>query len=356
MKILADASLPGLLEAFPKPFELSVYNDMKEVPTLLKDQNILLCRANLKVNEQLLKGSSLDYVATASSGTDHVDLTCLEQNEIKLIDAKGANAQAVADYVIASLAYLQRFKGFSGINAGVVGVGEVGSRVARRLEAAGMRVFCYDPPKAALDPAFISCSIESLTHCDLITIHANLHDEAPYPSRNFFDNTLLRQLKPGVAILNAARGGIVNETAIESRPNLIYCTDVYSNEPSINKAIVDFATLCTPHIAGHSIEAKLRAIHRLSEQLHARLNLKSPNWQPTPIAPSVPTLNLQSWQDLILSLYNPVNETTLLKAASKVELGFQQLRKAHQNRHEFCSFALQTNRQLQALLGCFLSN
>ncbi|CDZ78632.1 Erythronate-4-phosphate dehydrogenase [Legionella massiliensis] len=347
MKILADASLPGLLEAFPKPFELSFYKDMQDLSRLLKDQSILLCRAALKVNKRLLEGSTLSYVATASSGTDHIDTNYLEQNEIKLIDAKGANAQAVADYVIASIAYLQRFQGFSGINAGVVGMGEVGSRVTKRLEATGMHVFCYDPPKAAQDPTFISCSVESLKHCDLISIHANLHDKPPYPSHNLFDETLLSQLKPGVVIINAARGGIVNEIALLTQPNLRYCTDVYSNEPAISKAIVDFATLCTPHIAGHSIEAKLRAVHMISEKLHACFSLRPPSWQPTLVNPDTPAWNSENWQDFILSLYNPFNETKLLKAADNVELSFQQLRKAHQNRHEFCKIRLE---KIQGLL------
>lgn len=156
MKILADASLPELVEAFPKPFELSTYLHANEIPNLLKDQQILLCRSTLQVNESLLKGHSLRYVATASSGTDHIDSLYLINNAIELIDAKGSNAVAVADYVIASLAFLQKYKGFSGLKAGVIGVGEVGEKVVKRLAAAGMEVHSYDPLRSENDPHFLA--------------------------------------------------------------------------------------------------------------------------------------------------------------------------------------------------------
>ncbi|MBA2651318.1 MAG: 4-phosphoerythronate dehydrogenase [Tatlockia sp.] len=352
MKILADASLPGLHHFFPKPFELSLYHHPQELPSLLSGQDILLCRASLKVTQELLAQThSLRFVATASSGSDHIDESYLERRAIKLIDAKGSNAIAVADYVIATLVFLQKYKGFSGSKAGVIGLGEVGSRVAQRLRAAGMTVLCNDPPKAELDLNFINSSLEELTDCDLISLHANLHDASPFPSRNLIDARLLKQLKPSMVIINAARGGIVDEEAIVNQNKLIYCTDVYNNEPHIYKKIIDHATLCTPHIAGHSIEAKFRAVAMVSEKLHQYFNLKPPARKfpviSKPIQPPIP-----NWQDLILSLYNPLNETTALKSASNLELSFNNLRKSHQNRHDFCSYLIESaSQEIQQLLG-----
>ena len=353
MKILADASLPCLSEAFPKPFELSLYHHQDELSKLLKGQQILLCRANLKVNEALLNGQSLDCVATASSGTDHIDTHFLHTQSIELIDAKGSNAIAVADYVIASLAFLQRYKGFSGSKAAVIGVGEVGSQVAKRLAAANLEVFCYDPPRGESDPQFHSCPLENLRHCDLITIHANLHSKPPYPSKNLLDQQFLKQLKPGVVIINASRGGIVNEEALLKLSNyLVYCTDVYHNEPAISNKIVDFATLCTPHIAGHSIEGKSKAVAMLSQKLHARYKL-SPPMILTTLGLSTELTEQQNWQETVLSLYNPITETKLLKRADNLESTFIALRKAHQNRHDFCVFnARSLSKQIRQILGC----
>ncbi|KTC84167.1 4-phosphoerythronate dehydrogenase [Legionella brunensis] len=354
MKILADATLPGLLTAFPNPFELTLYHNVKELPALLKDQQILLCRSTLRVTETLLKNSSLIYVATASSGTDHIDEHYLETRGIKLIDAKGSNATAVADYVIASLAFLKRHKGFQGTKAAVIGIGEVGEKVVKRLKAVGMQVLCYDPPKAERDSRFISCPIEAVMTCDLISIHANLHTIPPYPSLNLMNNKVLKQLKPYCAIINASRGGIVNESDL-FRLNLplLYCTDVFSSEPSVSRETVSYASLCTPHIAGHSIEAKYEAVRMISRKLHSAYKL--PHAETIlPMANNAPLFNCeQTWEEYVLSLYNPAHETILLKSATNLEIAFLNLRKAHQNRHDFNFYAktLNVDNNLLHILG-----
>ncbi|WP_019217376.1 4-phosphoerythronate dehydrogenase [Legionella tunisiensis] len=358
MKILADATIPGLAQAFPQPFELTVYKEGENISELLCGQDILLCRSTLQVNEQLLKGHSLRYVATASSGTDHIDSAYLKMNAIELLDAKGSNAVAVADYVMTTLAYLQKYHLFQGTKAGVIGVGKVGSKVKERLVAANMEVLCYDPPKSKREGSFYSITLAELADCDLICVHASLHEEPPYPSRNLIDAALLERLKPGCAIINASRGGIINEEELIKTKSVIYCTDVYNNEPFINPEVVNFSKLCTPHIAGHSIEAKYAAVFILSQKLHTRYNLSLP----TMSSVVATTLNLppssenQSWQDCVLSLFNPATETKILKNSSDLAATFTELRKAHKNRHDFCVYNAQlVNQQTRNILG-FSSN
>ncbi|KTD24780.1 erythronate-4-phosphate dehydrogenase [Legionella lansingensis] len=354
MKILADATLPGLHAAFPGPFELTLYHDAKEIPLLLNDQQILLCRSTLKVTQALLQNSSLSYVATASSGVDHIDEAYLKQRGIHLIDAKGSNAPAVADYIIASLAFLMIYKGFQGTKAAVIGAGKVGTKVAERLKAADLQVIFYDPPKARLDANFQSSSLEEVLDCDLISIHANLHTAPPYPSLNLINENLLKQLKPGCVIINTSRGGIVNEKdLLHSKYPRLYCTDVFNNEPSLNAAIVNLATLCTPHIAGHSIEAKYAAVMMISEKLHGLYQLFPPkNILSSPHEPPTFTAKL-SWQDYVLSLYNPSFETDILKNTNDLESTFLSLRKAHDYRHDFFTYAddLEGNEKLLQILG-----
>ncbi|KTD16438.1 NAD(P)-dependent oxidoreductase [Legionella jordanis] len=354
MNILADATLPGLTAAFPKPFKLSLYHHAKEIPALLPQQNILLCRANLKVDRDLLLNSSLSYVATASSGTDHIDEDFLKTQNIYLIDAKGCNAPAVADYIIAQLAYLKKNTLLQGNKAAVIGAGQVGSKVAQRLKAAGMSVIQFDPPKELRDKSFQSCLLAEVQHCDLISIHANLNALPPYPSRNLINKNVLKRLKDGAIILNASRGGIVNEDdLLEAKPSLIYCTDVYQNEPSISANIVRFATLCTPHIAGHSIEAKDSSVKAVSEKLHKALGLLSPPSLPATITKPVDFPARTDWEDCVLSLYNPIYETEVLKNAKDLESTFLTLRKAHQNRHDFAMYAQSSgsDRHLAAIFG-----
>ncbi|QRN05147.1 4-phosphoerythronate dehydrogenase [Legionella sp. MW5194] len=352
MPILADASLPDLQTVFPAPFCLSFYQHAEQIPSLLPGKAILLCRSTLKVDAALLSQHTLEYVATASSGTDHLDEAFLIGRGITLVDAKGCNAPAVADYVMASLAWLELNQPLPGRLAGIIGCGEVGLRVAQRLQALQWGVRQYDPPKAERDLTFRSCSLDELTACDLICVHANLHDAPPYPSRNSLNADFLSQLKPGTVIINASRGGIVNEADLLAFPHLHYCTDVYLNEPAVNAALLSRALLCTPHIAGHSIEAKHRAVTLLSDKLHEYYGLK-PLHHPLPARQSLPVpAALDSWPSLLLSLYDPVGETHAMKEAGDKQGVFLTLRKAHTFRHDFSTYSSALgNRLLKTLLG-----
>ncbi len=353
MRIVADASLPGLDHAFPKPFILSLYSNEQELTAMLAGHDILLCRSTVKVNETLLKKHQLKCVATATSGTDHLDHLFLRSQNIHIIDAKGSNASSVADYVIASLAYLDQQQLIKGHHVGIIGMGEVGRRVHARLEAANFDIEHYDPLRGQRESQFKSCKLEQLLTMDILCIHAELHNQPPFPSLNMLNEDFLAQLKPGCIIINAARGGIVNEDALlNTRQNLVYCTDVYLNEPSIDKRIVDKTTLCTPHIAGHSLEAKWTAVAMVSERLHAFAGLPIPKFDLNVQVPQIELKPNTAWQELILSLYNPFEETTQLKTARNKEEAFLKLRKQHQKRHDFSLYSdLIARQDIRVLMG-----
>lgn len=353
MKILADASLPGLARAFPAPFILSLYTNEQELVSMLAKQDILLCRSTIKVNEALLKNHQLKCVATATSGTDHLDHVFLKSQNIEVVDAKGSNASSVADYVVANLAYLDQQQLLKGQHVGIIGMGEVGKRVHSRLKAIHFDIKYYDPPRAQRESQFRSCTLEQLLRMDILCIHAELHSNQPFPSLDLLSQDFLAQLKPGCIIINAARGGIVNEKALlNSQQNLIYCTDVYLNEPSIDKRIIDKATLCTPHVAGHSLEAKWTAVAMVSEKLHALAGLPIPKLNINSQAPQLELKSNIPWQELILSLYNPFEETVQLKQAHDKEEAFLRLRKQHQKRHDFSLYTdLITERDIRVLMG-----
>lgn len=353
MNILADASLPGLEAAFPKPFHVTTYHQPDEINQLLLGQDVLLCRAALKVNQSLLKNHSLRYVATASSGTDHLDHLWLNSQNIQIIDAKGSNARAVADYVVASLAVLKQQSLIRGHTAGIVGLGKVGSQVAVRLQAAGLQIRTYDPLKAARE-TFHSCSLEELYQVDLLCIHAELHNKQPYPSTNLIHRDFFNRLKPGCVIINAARGGIVNEEALlhTSKP-LIYCTDVYLNEPNIDARIIDKSTICTPHIAGHSLEAKYAAVAMVSAALHQIAGLPLPQFAAPELPNSLKLEKNELWYETVLNIYDPTQETLFLKQALDKKTAFLDLRKQHQMRHDFSRYPTGSivNNETKLVLG-----
>lgn len=332
MKILADANLPGLAAAFNEGFHLSTYHNADEVANLLHNQDILLCRSTLKVTGELLQNHPLKFVATASSGTDHIDHQYLDENNIRLIDAKGCNAISVADYVLSCLAHLEQQHLLLGKKVGVIGMGKVGTEVTSRLKSLDFQLIGYDP----LHATYHSVALEELYSCDVLCVHAELHKTSPHPSFHLINQEFMDRLKPGCVLINAARGGIVNEEdLISHQKNLIYCTDVYLNEPKIDKRIIKRATLCTPHIAGHSLEAKYAAVALVSEQLHNIMGLTIPQFATPTFTRSVLFQKEQTWQERILSMYNPLAETLSLKLAEDKELAFLSLRKQHQNRHDF---------------------
>lgn len=356
MNILADASLPGLEQAFPKPFHLTKYHHPHEINSLLSEQDVLLCRSTLKVNQTLLKNHSLSYVATASSGTDHLDRLWLSSQNIKIIDAKGSNARAVADYVISCLAYLEHLQLVQGNKAGIIGLGKVGTQVAERLQSLGFEMLTYDPPKEVREPhIFQSCTLEELYQVDLLCIHAELHGTLPYPSANLINKNFLDRLKPGCILINAARGGIINEEDLLLSPQqLVYCTDVYLNEPNIDERIINKSTLCTPHIAGHSLQAKYAAIAMISSTLHQIVGLSLPKFAEPEFTHVINFEEDKLWHESVLKIYNPYEETLILKQAADKKAAFLNLRKNHQTRHDFSQYSsnsMMNNNTTKLLLG-----
>ena len=338
IKILADATLPGLTNLFGPPFELTFYHNQEQMLDRITMHQVLLCRSTLRVDKHLLQNTTIGCVATASSGIDHIDTDYLKQHNIALFDAKGSNADAVADYVMATIAALTSIGKKPGHRAGVIGMGEVGSRVTKRLLDMGFTAQCYDPIKAQQDNDFDYCTVDDIITCDLICIHPNLHKEPPFSSYKLINTQFLDQLKPDVTLINAARGGIIDEQALlVTNKSITYCTDVYCNEPTIDPRIIDFATLCTPHIAGHTIEAKISSVEQLSHKLHSYYGLIQP-LTPAHVCAGITdnSVNLpdnNDYSEHMLSLYNPFIDTILLKAAYDKKLAFLTQRKAH-HRHQ----------------------
>ncbi|MDF1757616.1 MAG: NAD(P)-dependent oxidoreductase [Legionellaceae bacterium] len=339
MKVLADASLPNINKLFSSPFEMTLFDNQNQIKSMISKFDVLFCRSTLAVTADLLRNTSIKVVATASSGTDHIDKKFLEANNILLIDAKGSNATAVVDYVIATISYLKKTNKLTGRFVGVIGNGQVGSRLYVTLQTLGFKVKSYDPILAINHPSYRSCSLDDIVNSDLICVHANLHTNNPFPSKNLLNSDFLAKLKPGVSIINAARGGIVDENALISTfRDVIYCTDVYCNEPNINHKIVELAEICTPHIAGHSVEAKNAAVLQVAKHIYDYAGVNTIETQvesPDDLPLNTSYSGDPNWQDDILKIYNPINETNILKESTNKQQTFVELRKAHNFRHDF---------------------
>lgn len=321
-KLLIDATIPQIKKHFSKHFEITEYSNDEELRLLLPNQDALVCRTHTIIDSKILQNNQLSVIATASSGRDHILHS--DSLSIPILDGRGANAWAVSDYILSVLAHLKVLPHQS---IGIIGYGPVGQTVSKRLTALNYSIKVYDPWVEI--PVHLQANAQEIFECQVILIHCNHHQMSPYPSHHLLNAECFKKLSSDTIVINGARGSIVDEEALlNSRWEGQYCTDVYQQEPHINPDIIHRASICTPHIAGHSVEAKIRIIDIISNELHAFFGIKT-SFQNTVERKIIPK---ESWQTAILNEYDPISETKLIKADPRAE-NFVYLRKKHL-RHE----------------------
>lgn len=224
----------------------------------VRDADVLVVRTRTQVNEALLRGSKVRLVCTATIGFDHIDTAYCDAQGIAWMSCPGCNAQAVCDYIEEvltthySLLPLENGSGV-GLCIGIVGVGHVGSLVAQMAERLGMTVLLNDPPKG------IGVSLDTIAReCDVISFHTPLTHTGDYPTYHLCDASFLAQCKPNALIINAARGGVVDEQALLASGRE-YVLDTWEGEPHIDLDVLRHARLASMHIAGYSVLGKRNA-------------------------------------------------------------------------------------------------
>ena len=267
LKIVVDENMPKVADLFADIAEISYVNGRNLTQAQLLDADALLVRSVTKVNESLLQDTPVKFVGTATIGVDHIDQAYLKASDIGFASAPGCNADAVSDYVLSSLGYLYLQKNVAWLDAkiGVVGFGNVGQRVHKRLSGLGCNISVYDPFQCQLaywqDKTVNFVDIEDIMSSDIICLHAPLTKVGAYPTQNMISKPLLDQLKPNASIISAGRGGVINEVALmekyhqlSGKLNLIL--DVWADEPNVNFDLLSLADVGTPHIAGYSLQGR----------------------------------------------------------------------------------------------------
>ena len=189
--VLADSSLPRVIEFLPAPFHVDFYKSTEELQTKLQQQEILIIRSTMKIDASFLYSAQLHIIATASSGVDHINKELLTMHRIQLIDAKTCNANSVADYVLSCIAYLEYYKYKKIKRIGIIGIGAVGHMIQKRLHRLPYDLVMYDPWRQRVDAEHDYSDQEALYDCDLICIHANLHHMSPFASYHLIDEYFL---------------------------------------------------------------------------------------------------------------------------------------------------------------------
>ncbi|RAR59674.1 4-phosphoerythronate dehydrogenase [Onishia taeanensis] len=243
---------------------------------------VLVVRSITRVDEALLEGSTLRFVGTCTIGTDHIDQAALEARGIGFANAPGCNAEAVVDYVLSSLLTLAEREGteLDQRRIGIVGAGNVGGRLYRRLTALGLNCRVCDPPRAEREAEEVAereagdpqsppfDDLDTLIEeCDVLCLHTPLVREGEHRTHHLLDEARIEALKPGSWLLNAGRGDCLDGQALlarlAARGDLRSVLDVFEEEPAIDEALWRLADIATPHIAGHSLDGKLRGTHQV---------------------------------------------------------------------------------------------
>ena len=290
MRIVCDAHIPYLVEAVQKGWpEVEIYPmKSEEIDTsALRDADVLIVRTRTRIDANLLRGTKVQQVCTATIGYDHIDTAYCEAQGIQWMACPGCNAQAVCDYIEEAIEEIQnsKFKIQNSLTLGVVGVGHVGSLVAKMAERKGMRVLLNDPPKGIGVSLDESEGIEpfmggEIADCDIITFHVPLvrvqnteyRIQTDFPTYHLCDEAFLAKCKPDALIINASRGGVVDEQAL-LRSGRKFILDTWENEPHISPEVLSHAFLASMHIAGYSEEGKRNATQMCLDAVSAQWGL-----------------------------------------------------------------------------------
>ena len=260
MRIVADENIPLLDEFF------AAFGSIRRLPGRaitaadVRDADLLLVRSVTRVDRALLQGSRVRFVGTCTIGTDHLDLDYFAEAGIAWSSAPGCNARGVVDYVLGSVLTLAEREGVDPAQRsyGVVGAGQVGGRLVALLQGLGWQVKVCDPPRQAAEGGDFVSLEQIIAECDVISLHTPLDAD----TRHLFDHARLAALKPGTWLINASRGAVVDNRALrellQQRSDLKAVLDVWEGEPVADPQLAALCQLATPHIAGYSLDGKLR--------------------------------------------------------------------------------------------------
>jgi erythronate-4-phosphate dehydrogenase len=283
MLIVADENIPLLDSFFGDIGEIRRVSGRTMTVEDVRLADILLVRSVTRVGRELLEGSQVRFVGTATIGTDHVDQNWLKQKGIQFAAAPGCNANGVAEYVLSVLSLHAEMCGLSDwtrLSVGIVGVGNVGKTLARKLGMLGFEVHLCDPPRAESEAPVSSEQFVSLSDalkCDVVTLHTPLTRDQNHATYHLLSEEQLALLGSGQLLINAGRGEVIDTRALQSRleradaPTVVL--DVWEQEPGINPALVKQVWLATPHIAGYSLEGKVQGTEMIYQALCRYLGL-----------------------------------------------------------------------------------
>lgn len=367
MKIVADDKIPylkGVLEPFAR---VTYLPGAKIGRSDVQDADALITRTRTRCNADLLEGTGVRFIASATIGFDHIDTQYCEQRQIAWTNAAGCNAGSVNQWVGAALATLARRFRFTleGKTLGIVGVGHVGSRVEALAHVLGMRLLRNDPPRVRAEGAAGFVSLEQvLAEADIITLHVPLTLDGPDRTLRLMDRDRLARMKPGTVLLNSSRGEVADSAALKDAlrsASLRAALDVWENEPHIDVALLDGVALATPHIAGYSADGKANGTAMSVQAISRFFQLGLDDWYPASLpAPQTPVLRMDCRNktreevllDAIQATYDIEADDGRLRDSVET---FEAQRGNYPVRREFFAYRIQTSNASDSTLRALRS-
>lgn len=371
MKIVCASSVLHAREAFAALGDVRIRPERDIRREDLLDADALIVRSKIRVDAELLEGTPVAFVATATAGADHFDGPWLNRAGIAWTASPGCNANSVAEYVAAALALLARKRAalLPGKTLGIVGVGQVGSRVAQKAALLGLRVLRNDPPLALKTGSADYLPLETiLPQADILTLHVPLESGGPFPTRHLADCRLFEKLKPGAWFINSSRGAVADSDSLQCALDhhlLAACAlDVWEKEPELADSLKRAVDFLTPHVAGYSLEGLLNGTLHCYRELCHYLEVE-PAWTPDPrLLPPAPFVEIDAAHraddDVLAELLAagcPIPEDDRAWRAEMttddpVELRrrFDRFRKNYQSRREFAAIRVHLSHASPALL------
>ena len=331
MRIIIDRDIP-FIEGLFEPYAEVAYLAGGDIDrAAVADCDALVVRTRTRCDEKLLDGSSVRFIATATIGTDHIDVAYCLKRGIIVANAAGCNARGVLQWVAAVLLHIVARRGCSpeALKLGVVGVGNVGSLVAHYAQTWGFEVLKCDPPRARREEdGDFRAYEELLCECDILTFHTPLDAT----TRHMLSAREIAMLKPNAVIVNASRGEVVDNRAVAASGHDYYF-DVWEGEPDMPKDILEGAQLATPHIAGYSLQGKANATAMVVRALASMFGFRLGGWYPEGVTPTTP--REIGWEEMCSTIANYFDieaESAVLKSSPE---RFEALRNGYRYRSEY---------------------
>jgi erythronate-4-phosphate dehydrogenase len=290
IKVVADNKIPFLEGALEKVAKVIYLPGSKISREHLLDADVLIVRTRTRCNEALLQGSNIKFIATATIGYDHIDTQWCEANGITWTNAPGCNSGSVRQYIASALSYIlqKEKKKFKEITLGIIGAGNVGSKVQKMARTLGMRVLVNDPPRERNEGKGEFCNIEKLLEeSDIITVHVPLNRSGQDKTFHMADDVFFSRMKKGAWFINSSRGEVMQtetvKSAIHSSQLAGVVLDVWENEPDADAELVSMADIATPHIAGYSTDGKANGTAMSVQAISRFFGLGMDDWYPTDV-------------------------------------------------------------------------